>query len=445
MMQDNDQDKDDKYLSDLYSELSQEQPSASLDEKILSEARKEVGQQSVISENDSSGSEPDYSFRKKSAGPFSGNWGVPLSLAAVIVLSVSVVVMIEKDRPYSLTSPPEDNSPVEQALESSSENSVLESKTGIEERERTKAVKEKKSELKELRQIQNREVRALQQATKPEDRLKARTKMVEADTEAKTVAPEPQRIAKPKDDQVSQADVASTSSGQAEPTEPTQTKPAKPVFSVAPSLEKEPVGSSSSETVESARPVTTKPKVPVIEAKKESPAVASMAAEEAPTEATETPRTARPSTLADNEGEAQSEDTSQVAEAEQQLAASPPSALTEPAEPAAMMAAPAQKLRTFASGSSLAENKDAESCSSLSIQGCLSSRECTLVFDKVSESYQCQNVNNQCEKGFSQADDTREICESRPGCKYQASNCFCPPGVDCRCGGGTPAMCVPEE
>ena len=95
-MQDNDRDEDDKYLSDLYSELSQEQPSASLDEKILSQARHEVTEQKT------SGVETGVqgeSFPKKGAGPFSGRWTAPVSLAAVIVLSVTVVVMIERDRP----------------------------------------------------------------------------------------------------------------------------------------------------------------------------------------------------------------------------------------------------------------------------------------------------------------------------------------------------------
>ena len=90
-MQEHDQDVEDKELTDLYAVLSQEQPPSSMDDKILAEARKAV--------------EPAV-FAKKASGPFS-NWAVPVSLAAVIVLSVTVVVMIEKERPYSLTSQPE--------------------------------------------------------------------------------------------------------------------------------------------------------------------------------------------------------------------------------------------------------------------------------------------------------------------------------------------------
>ncbi|WP_455220924.1 hypothetical protein [Kaarinaea lacus] len=95
-MQDNDNDADDKYFSDLYASLKQEQPSSELDEKILTAARE------ATTKDDTSTLIP-----KKAGGPFSGKWSVPVSLAAVMVLSVTVVVMIERERPYSLTSEPE--------------------------------------------------------------------------------------------------------------------------------------------------------------------------------------------------------------------------------------------------------------------------------------------------------------------------------------------------
>jgi len=95
-MQDHDKDVDDEYFSELYASLKPEQPSSELDEKILKEAREATVTNDVRE-----------LIPKKAGGPFSGKWSVPVSLAAVMVLSVTVVVMIEHDRPYSLTSLPE--------------------------------------------------------------------------------------------------------------------------------------------------------------------------------------------------------------------------------------------------------------------------------------------------------------------------------------------------
>ncbi|WP_455202576.1 hypothetical protein [Kaarinaea lacus] len=86
-MQGDRRDTSDETLSELYSELSQEQPSTALDEKILAEAHKAVAP-------------------KRAAGPFSASWAVPASMAAVIVLSVIVVTTIERKAPDATASFP---------------------------------------------------------------------------------------------------------------------------------------------------------------------------------------------------------------------------------------------------------------------------------------------------------------------------------------------------
>ncbi len=88
----------DPQLAAAYRAGSQEQPPAHLDAAIRAAARREVG-----------------------AGPARGGttpvrvWGVPLSLAAVVVLSVTVVLMMREegmDRPDALTRPvPAGNAP----------------------------------------------------------------------------------------------------------------------------------------------------------------------------------------------------------------------------------------------------------------------------------------------------------------------------------------------
>ena len=116
-MQGNNKDSDVRTVSELYSELSQEQPSTTLDEKILAAAHKAV--------------EP-----KRAPGPFSGTWMVPASMAAVIVLSVIVVTLIEKKEPDAITSFPEPETIQEeitlkrQALGSPATEPVIDSDSG---------------------------------------------------------------------------------------------------------------------------------------------------------------------------------------------------------------------------------------------------------------------------------------------------------------------------
>jgi hypothetical protein len=88
-----DDELDDNALSDIYTQFSREEPSDELDDRVLSAAKKAVASEKAAA--------------KKVRGPFSGQWRVPVSLAAVIVLSVIVVVTIEREHFDTLTSAPE--------------------------------------------------------------------------------------------------------------------------------------------------------------------------------------------------------------------------------------------------------------------------------------------------------------------------------------------------
>jgi len=70
---------DDKNLSALYGKLSTELPPSKLDDAILSAAHQNI---------------KSVKRKKVSTSPFSSNWAVPLSLAATVVLSVSIVLTI---------------------------------------------------------------------------------------------------------------------------------------------------------------------------------------------------------------------------------------------------------------------------------------------------------------------------------------------------------------
>jgi len=69
----------DKNLSALYGKLSTELPPGKVDDAILSAAHQNI---------------KSVKRKKISTSPFSSNWVVPLSLAATVVLSVSIVLTI---------------------------------------------------------------------------------------------------------------------------------------------------------------------------------------------------------------------------------------------------------------------------------------------------------------------------------------------------------------
>jgi hypothetical protein len=58
--------------------------------------------------------------------------------------------------------------------------------------------------------------------------------------------------------------------------------------------------------------------------------------------------------------------------------------------------------------------------------------------------YICRAAVGRCEIGFRQAGDgdIKKDCESKAGCEFKWANCYCPPNLNCTCGGGPPAQCV---
>ena len=92
----------------------------------------------------------------------------------------------------------------------------------------------------------------------------------------------------------------------------------------------------------------------------------------------------------------------------------------------------------------------AQSCDQLAAIDCATSTDC--MYQKIGEAdqYACVAPTNRCQIGFSQggANDSAkasDICQSRPGCSYvPAGECYCPPNVDCICGGGTPPDCAAD-
>ncbi|MBT7951589.1 MAG: hypothetical protein HN764_08195 [Gammaproteobacteria bacterium] len=94
----------DSKLSTSYQKASSEQAPAHLDDAILAASRRAVK------------SKPRYAF-----SPFASDWHVPLSLAAVLVLSVTVIISIQYDSDESYLGSPETYEP--QTMSKNSEGS----------------------------------------------------------------------------------------------------------------------------------------------------------------------------------------------------------------------------------------------------------------------------------------------------------------------------------
>jgi hypothetical protein len=87
----------DKEISELYRQASRDTPPAHLDDAILALAKREAG------------------AKPKAVSPFGGQWTLPFSLAAVIVLSVSVITLVEKEAPPNATDSLEAFSPPQES------------------------------------------------------------------------------------------------------------------------------------------------------------------------------------------------------------------------------------------------------------------------------------------------------------------------------------------
>lgn len=71
--------QDDDRIKDLYRQSATEQPPAHLDEAILAASRKAV------------------SARRRPVAPFSGRWQLPASLAAVLIVTVLLVPLLQEE------------------------------------------------------------------------------------------------------------------------------------------------------------------------------------------------------------------------------------------------------------------------------------------------------------------------------------------------------------
>ncbi|KPJ96608.1 MAG: hypothetical protein AMJ55_01900 [Gammaproteobacteria bacterium SG8_15] len=501
-MQDHDEDTDDKYLSDIYASLKQEQPSSEQDEKILAAARKPVATDDAAVTKSNSSLIP-----KKAAGPFSGRWAVPVSLAAVIVLSVTLVVMIERERPYSLTSEPE-------PARMEQKNQPLELAKPVEKRQSAQAIAkesvqsaDEKAEAARLEMLQESELALLQRAA-PSSASPAQPRADARDSEksasgvsARPVqesAPAPQQKAKPKqvpvqelvdvdvarnittDSSVSakrEAPALSVAAGNSKAKTETQPPVAKFDDAVATSESDESVAQATAAPVveqdQVASAATASAEDDAVTSEEAHidtpPSVARSVSEAAPSEskkpialaatapASTAPQIQRQDVAVESMAEAGEEPSEEQGTAlAQQPQQERPMSEGEPAAPASIAIAKTKEEQTptkeatsmspeASPSRALAKSEGLElQCRQMGQQACLISPSCILEQQAADKSYQCRTAANACETNFSQSLGGKDDCEKRPECQYVPADCYCAPGQDCPCTGGAPAMCVPK-
>jgi hypothetical protein len=466
-MQDQDQDTDDKYLSDLYAELKQEQPSSALDEKILAAARETVSSESNVS---------DF-IPKKAAGPFSGRWTVPVSLAAVIVLSVTLVVMIERERPYSLTGMPEPTRTEQQSRPAQLARPA--------EQQPAKAMAKKaepsageESAAERLQAQQQSESQLLQRAVSPPSLKQQDTSDSVAGfaqrgaepvpgLEEEATAPvmakaKPAEPSVPEQEPKKEVDVARSMTADSPGVARRPAQPVAPALPmkdqmqtpsavvagkdepVAPKPEISVAASSENKAETESQPATTATLVEAEQPAPEKP-VASAATLSAtvPTSpqkpAQEVTKESSAAAIAEDQDIALTQDN----QVKSRVSANEPAA--KPGDEEVPGEQPEANMPSTASTTAgLAKNNKLElQCRQMSQQACLISPSCTLQ-QQGDKSYQCRAAANACETNFSQSYNVKDDCEKRPACQYVPADCYCAPGQNCACAGGPPAMCIPK-
>jgi hypothetical protein len=95
---------------------------------------------------------------------------------------------------------------------------------------------------------------------------------------------------------------------------------------------------------------------------------------------------------------------------------------------------------TFALTSPALSTSEALQCEELDQLGCMQEPTCAYA------GLRCEITDDACEIAWDELAGTEAQCETLAGCTYEArENCYCPPEVDCDCGGGAPQRCLSGE
>lgn len=424
----------DEEISALYRDASQEHPPAHLDDAILAAAKREVR----------AGPKP--------LSPFSTKWTLPFSLAAVIVLSVSVVTLVQKESPREIAS---GIGSVEKATEEAqflkerglSENKIAANQPAENERQEEEVQTEKniaKLKMKAERpQVEARQVSpgAPEPPPAPAERSAKQSTKQAAKQSAKQSEP-PQRLAKspaPKPTVSSglPADVARSDVSAPANTERPPTREA-PKLSMETTLADEQTKSEAKRLQKPAAEETLYANTDTTAAADSTASVPAETSASTSTVEDESRKASRNQALGFMQGQTQSQSQSEPQTQSSMTAAArpstPPEAITSQSvdEPV----------------SAVASVSAAPSCASLSARDCLQSSYCTYEWRaesvKPDKQYVCRAAADQCERDFRQLTGTQQSCESKPGCRYIPGHCQCPEGLPCDCQNKNPPQCAKQ-
>ena len=355
---------EDEQISALYRSVSAEQPPSHLDDAILAAVNREVRS------------------KPRALAPFSTRWTLPFSLAAVIVLSVSVVTLVPKE-------------------------STME--------------------------IESRADLFSDTAEAPRPRKEEKVAALKREAAAPSFEPESSAaIAKP------------NTEAPMEETEPRERLAERPALLISPTRDNEAGIARSGLPAElmadeSAAGSAAQPSVAEASRLAESP----MEEQKAIADRETTVATAADQTPDQSPQPPSSQMLGFTAKpAVPQEKQKPALAQSQPPSPKVDLSQLTAK-RAVASATTAS---DAVSCALLSAKDCLQSPKCTYILGEESaeeeKSYLCRDAANRCEQSFDQLLGNKQSCENKPGCRFIPGYCECPEGQLCDCREKNPPQCT---
>ena len=372
---------EDERISVLYRNASAEQPPTHLDAAILAAANREAH------------------AKPRSLPPFSTKWTLPFSLAAVIVLSVSVVTLVQKDSRREIASGAEHVSDIAEPTPARQEKNIAQF-------EMEAAAPRSEPEFKAS--ITPRKPQP--PAEKDESRQRLSTPL----------APQ---LSPPADNEIGAA--SSSLSSQVTSDE----------SSIGSAPEPSPAAGKTEPKTKQTHSATKRPTQPKVEEE------ISAAADSAVSESADTTATIH----------AQDQSRRKISRQALEFTAKqtqPQSQQDMTFEPTQPTAAPEVDISSQTTGHALAQAakpRNTQVCATLNARDCLQSLQCTFVLsDDTDLHYVCRDTKNRCEQGFNQLQDTKQSCESKPGCRFVPGHCECPEGLPCNCQDKNPPQCTKQ-
>jgi low affinity Fe/Cu permease len=343
----------------------------------------------------------------KPLSPFSTKWTLPFSLAAVIVLSVSVVTLVQKESPREVSS---GIASVDQAAE---QTSTLDESVRTEKQREEMGIAAK--QLKE-NSLAIPTMRAQPPQTETERKVPSAPKPAAAPVEQ---AEPPQRMSASRTPPLSSSsNVQAEADADGEFAGKNESKPSV-VISLADVQKRQTITESK-----------TKSQIGERAPAEESTVAEADISTDIPGDESEKMTPSPEKSLHEPMG--------------QSLAFT---AESQPQEKPESVSEPAQSTSSItALSAQSAKPSPTQHCPSLTIKECLQSLVCTLVLSDDSKHdnvrYQCRKSANRCEQNFNQLQASKDNCESKPGCRFVPGNCECPAGKPCDCQRKDPPQCT---